>query len=292
MILRCFSETAEQNSQVYGQSLPRGVNFTKNNTLEQSSSPGSRRTEIGLEPEPFQSKGSWGRAQVAAPHVSQSLGVVCVVTSQAVLDSSNKGNFWRRADPQVAISWQSQQLRLSTGQGRGPGVGPMVSSRGGLPRHPGVGPWSWIPGLPLLRHPALSFISTYWPGGGQIHRPCGLQVAIINWDLAEFNWLSPGVASTTALRVPALGPFLPLLALLSLTHCLNPLAAPGPGSADCCPHLPGWTRWMRLPQALCGLRRELSATPGLQLGTGDFLVLAFENRFSSASSRGSGPKET
>lgn len=145
---------------------------------------------------------------------------VCVVTSQAVLDSSltraisGEGQIHKLLSANSHNSWG-----WSTGQVEGVGWDQWCRVEGAS-KASRCWPWSWIPGLPPVRHPALSFISTYWPGGVQIHRPCGLQVAIISWDLAE-NSTGPQVWPVLQpLRVPGLGPSSPSLPP-SLSHSLT-----------------------------------------------------------------------
>ena len=204
----------------------------------------------------------------------------------------DKGNFWRRADPQATISWQSQQLRVEYWSGRGHGVGPMVSSREGFQGIQVLAmvldTWS-----STLCHPALSLISTYSPGGVQIHHLCGLQVAIINWDLAE-NSAGPQVWPVlqplgSQPWDPPPPPSLPLshsltvwtLSLLQDREALTALRT----------FLGEQGEW-GYPGPCVGLRQELSATPGLQLRAGGFLVLAFWKIDSlQLPSGGSAPKE-
>lgn len=144
----------------------------------------------------------------------------------------DKGSFWRGADLQATISRQSQQPRGEYWSGRGRGVGPMVSSRGGFQGIHVLGTW---PSTTLS--PALSCISTYRPSGVHMRRPCGLQVAV-SAEIWLRIQLAPRCGQLQPLRVPVLGPPLPpFLPLSPLT--VRALCCSRTGTADCTPHPPG-----------------------------------------------------
>ena len=193
----------------------------------------------------------------------------CVVTSHAVLGSSLTRAVSGEGQIYKLLSAASDNSRGgSTGQVEGVGWGRWCLVEGASRAS-----MSWVPGLLPLCHRRSPASALTDP----VVYTCAVHV-VSRWPSQlrsgwEFSW-PPGVASCSPFGSQSWD-LLSLPSSLSLRSLSEPSAAPGPEPLTALPTLLGEQGEWGHPRPCVGLRRELEATPGLQLRTGGFLALAF-----------------